>query len=218
MIYTENDRPHKIVTGLYGGSFNPIHIGHTTFARELVTCGAVDQTWLVVSPGNPLKHSGLWDDGLRLQLAHIALAGIDEVRVSDIEFSLPRPSYTITTLDTLSTRYPGREFVLIIGQDNWDCFHDWYRWQDIQAGYRIIVIPRSAPSDTTPGTFPSTSAIAPLSLVTNGVLQPMPGKSVHLIDISSTWIRDQIAHNPDYQGQGLNPDVWEYIRKNRRRQ
>ncbi len=210
-----SDINDRIVTGIYGGSFSPIHVGHVAFARELVACGVVSQTWLVVSPRNPLKHDGLWDDDLRLRLAGIALAGIDEVQVSDVEFSLPRPSYMITTLDTLSASYPGREFVLIIGQDNWDCFRDWYRWQDILARYRVVVIPRNAPSGSSYLTAGAETE-APLMQVVDGTLQPIPGKSVRLIDMSSTWIRDRIAHDPDYQGQGLHPDVWDYIRKNHR--
>ena len=209
----KSDINGRIVTGIYGGSFSPIHTGHTAFARQLVACGIVTQMWLVVSPRNPLKHDGLWDDDLRLRLAGIALAGDDDVQVSDVEFSLPRPSYMITTLDTLGARYPGREFVLIIGQDNWECFRDWYRWQDILARYRVVVIPRN----THPGTSCTPSGTvteAPLMQVVDGSLQPIHGKRVRLIDMSSTWIRDQIAHNPAYQGQGLHPEVWDYIRKN----
>ena len=113
----------KIVTGIYGGSFNPIHIGHTGMATELVRQRLVDEMWLIVSPQNPLKDNGLWDDNLRLELSRIAVKSCNDVKVSDIEFGLPRPNYMITTLESLSSTFPDREFVLVIGMDNWNCFH-----------------------------------------------------------------------------------------------
>ena len=196
----------RVITGIFGGSFNPIHTGHTAFAQGLVTAGVVDEMWLVVSPRNPLKGDDvLWDDELRLRLARVALADVEGVEVSDVEFTLPRPSYMITTLRTLEERYPEREFVLVIGQDNWDCFHSWYHWEEILEKYRVIVIPRNGEG----GHSESNTA---LMQVVNGELEPMAEKNVRLIDMSSTWIRSQIENNPDYDGQGLHPGVWKIIR------
>lgn len=195
----------RVITGVFGGSFNPIHIGHTAFAQGLVAAGVVDEMWLVVSPRNPLKGDDvLWDDELRLKLARVALADVDGVEVSDVEFTLPRPSYMITTLKTLEERYPEREFVLVIGQDNWDCFHNWYHWEEILDKYRVIVIPRN-------GEGRHTESNTALMQVVKGELVPIAGKEVRLIDMSSTWIRSQIEENPDYYGQGLHPDVWKII-------
>lgn len=202
----------KVVTGIFGGSFNPIHMGHTAFAQELVAASVVDEMWLVVSPRNPLKGDDvLWDDELRLRLARVALEDVDGVEVSDVEFTLPRPSYMITTLRTLEERYPERAFVLVIGQDNWDCFHSWYHWEEILENYRVIVIPRNVV-----GKDGENGAPAALMQVINGKLVPMPGKNVQLIDMSSTWIRSQIEDNPDYDGQGLHPGVWEIVRSLRK--
>ena len=196
----------RVVTGIFGGSFNPIHTGHTAFAQGLVTAGVVDEMWLVVSPRNPLKGDDvLWDDELRLRLARVALADVEWVEVSDVEFTLPRPSYMITTLRTLEERYPEREFVLVIGQDNWDCFHSWYHWEEILEKFRVIVIPRN-------GEGRHSESNTALMQVVNGELEPIAEKKVRLIDMSSTWIRSQIENNPDYDGQGLHPGVWKIIR------
>ena len=202
----------RVITGIFGGSFNPIHMGHTAFAQELVATGVVDEMWLVVSPRNPLKADDiLWDDNLRLRLARVALEDVSGVEVSDVEFSLPRPSYMVTTLGTLQERYPEREFVLVIGQDNWDCFHSWYHWEEILDNYRVIVIPRNVEGKDGPNGAP-----VALMQVINGKLVPMPGKRVRLIDMSSTWIRSQISENTAYDGQGLHPEVWRIIRSLRK--
>ena len=196
----------KIVTGVYGGSYNPIHLGHTSMASAIVARGLVDEMWLVVSPQNPLKDRGLWDDELRLELARIAVKEIAGVEVSDIEFGLPRPSYMVSTLAALSARFSDREFVLVIGQDNWDCFRRWYRWEDILAGYRIIVLPRQ--SERT-----ADEAHAP---ILDGCSARVEFVDVPLIDVSSTWIRAEIKDNPSYDGQWLAPEVWEVVKKVKR--
>lgn len=192
----------KTVTGVYGGSYNPIHLGHTSMASAIVAQGLVDEMWLVVSPQNPLKDGGLWDDAFRLELARIAVRDIESVEVSDVEFGLPKPNYMVRTLATLSSRFPDREFVLVIGQDNWECFHRWYKWEEILAGYRIIVLPRE--SGETPANVP---------------LSPKEDGNAHvlfadlpLVNISSTWIRAEIKDNPLYDGEWLAPEVWERIK------
>ena len=182
-------------TGIYGGSFNPIHVGHVRLAKALVDKGLVDEMWLMVSPQNPFKvNADLSRDNIRLRLAALAVSQVPGVEVCDREFSLPRPSYMYSTLQALSGEHPDREFVLVIGADNWERFHDWYRSGDILATYRIIVCPR-------PGYM--------LSELPTGV------KAVNtpLLDISSTEIRRQIASNPDYDGEGLPPMVWQEIKE-----
>ena len=194
--------PKKTITGVYGGSYNPIHLGHTSMASAIVAQGLVDEMWLVVSPQNPLKDGGLWDDAFRLELARIAVRDIESVEVSDVEFGLPKPNYMVRTLATLSSRFPDREFVLVIGQDNWECFHRWYKWEEILAGYRIIVLPRE--SGETPANVP---------------LSPKEDGNAHvlfadlpLVNISSTWVRAEIKDNPLYDGEWLAPEVWERIK------
>lgn len=194
--------PKKTVTGVYGGSYNPIHLGHTSMASAIVAQGLVDEMWLVVSPQNPLKDGGLWDDAFRLELARIAVRDIESVEVSDVEFGLPKPNYMVSTLATLSSRFPDREFVLVIGQDNWECFHRWYKWEEILAGYRIIVLPRE--SGETP-------AKVPLSPKEDGNAHVLFA-DLPLVNISSTWVRAEIKDNPLYDGEWLAPEVWERIK------
>ena len=108
--------------GIYGGSFNPIHRGHISLARDICQAGLVDQIWLMVSPLNPLKQdqqSDLLHHSLRFQMAELALAEEPQLFASDFEMQLPLPSYTINTLHSLREAYPQHEFVLIVGEDNW---------------------------------------------------------------------------------------------------
>lgn len=194
--------PKKRVTGVYGGSFNPIHVGHVSMASEIVRQGLVDEMWLVVSPQNPLKDSGLWDDDFRLQLARAAVRDVDGVEVSDVEFGLPKPNYMIVTLETLSERFPEREFVLVIGQDNWDCFQRWYRWEEILKRHRLIVLPRKSNEPARNTLCLDEQAMARVQFV-----------DTSLINVSSTWIRAELSDNLDYDGEFLPAEVWEIIKK-----
>jgi nicotinate-nucleotide adenylyltransferase len=139
-----------IRTGIFGGSFNPIHNGHIALAKQLLTSAGLDEVWLMVSPQNPLKHEdSLLDDRLRLDMAQRALVGIDGVKASDYELHLPKPSYTWTTLQSLSRDYPNRRFTLLLGGDNWARFERWWHWKDILRHYDVVVYPR----DNHPGTI-----------------------------------------------------------------
>ena len=181
-------------TGIYGGSFNPIHTGHVSLARHLIREGLVDEVWLVVSPQNPFKADAtLLDEQSRLALARLAVEHEPGIEVSDVEMSLPRPSFMATTLRTLSARYPQRQFSLIIGADNWERFPQWHEAQWIRSHYPLIVFPRPG---CTLGRVPQGVQIA----------------RTPLLDISSTWLRQHIP-SPSYDGHGLPPQVWEEIRR-----
>ena len=96
----------KIKTGIFGGSFNPIHMGHLALANYLCEYNGLDEIWFLVSPHNPLKQqTDLWDDNLRLELVKLAIADYPKFRASDFEFHLPRPSYTIHTSFRAISRY-----------------------------------------------------------------------------------------------------------------
>jgi nicotinate-nucleotide adenylyltransferase len=130
-------------TGILGGSFNPIHIGHLALANYLCEYADLDELWFLVSPRNPLKEEvKQLDAALRLELVRLAIADYPKFQACDIEFTLPAPHYTVHTLDCLKQRYPDRTFHLIIGSDNWNIFPQWYDSQRLLAENRLMVYPR----------------------------------------------------------------------------
>jgi len=130
-------------TGLFFGSFNPIHVGHLIIASYMANFTSLDEVWLVVSPQNPLKNKkGLSHVYDRLEMAKLALQQADRVKVSSIELELPKPSYTINTLIHLEEKYPERTFHLIMGADNLVSFKKWKNYEVILRNYHIFVYPR----------------------------------------------------------------------------
>jgi len=130
--------------GLYFGSFNPIHVGHCIIASHMVQNTPLDQVWLVVSPQNPLKPSGtLLNEYHRLHLVKLALEGDPKLKASDIEFHLPRPSYTIDTLAYLRERYPAHEFSLILGSDSLQNLPQWKNYGNILENFPLYVYKRA---------------------------------------------------------------------------
>ena len=128
---------------LYFGSFNPIHVGHLALANYLCEFGEVDELWFVVSPRNPFKQqTDLMDDDLRLQLVQLAIKDYPKFKACDVEFSMPRPSYTYHTLQKLRELYPQFEFLLLMGADNWPNLKNWYHGDEIMAQNHIVVYPR----------------------------------------------------------------------------
>ena len=187
-----------LTTGIFGGSFNPVHNGHIELARRLLDLAGLDEVWFVVSPQNPFKRNErLLDDALRLEMVRLALAGEPRMTASDCEFRLPRPSYMWHTLQSLAEEYPDREFVLLIGADNWARFDEWFAAKDILANHHIVVYPRK-------GTRLDASSFPPgVTLADTGLI---PG--------SSTEIRCLIANNQPIDGL-VPPVVAEFIRKNK---
>ena len=129
--------------GLYSGSFNPVHHGHVMLANYLVEFSDLDELWFVVSPQNPLKKKeDLMKDEDRLKMVELAVEGDSRLKVSDIEMSLPLPSYTINTLRALTSQYPDDQFVFICGMDSLQGMHRWREYQAILDGYELLVFPR----------------------------------------------------------------------------
>lgn len=130
--------------GIFGGSFNPIHVGHIALARQLLRLARLDEVRFVVSPLNPFKQAAtdLMPDGQRLAWVRKALEGEEHLVASDVEFHLPKPSYMWRTLQHLSQQQPGDDLVLIIGADNWLAFDRWAHSDDILARYELAVYPR----------------------------------------------------------------------------
>jgi len=133
----------QLKVGLYFGSYNPVHIGHLAIANYMVEYTVIDQLWFVVSPHNPhKKRSNLLDNYQRLEMVHRAIEEDDRFRVSNIEFNLPKPSYTIDTLAYLKDRHPKYQFKILMGSDNLENFHKWKNYEAILENYGIIVYPR----------------------------------------------------------------------------
>ena len=128
---------------LYFGSFNPIHNGHLAVARYVVVEGVAEEVWLVVSPQNPHKaQADLAPEELRLEMARRAVKGIEGVKVCDVEFGLPRPSYTIDTLDHLRKLHPDKEFALLGGGDIAATIHTWKEYERLIGEHKIYIYPR----------------------------------------------------------------------------
>ena len=170
---------HKTKIGLFFGSFNPIHLGHLIIANVMAENTDLKKVWLVVSPQNPLKPSkGLLHEFDRYDMAKTAIADHYKIEVSDVEFHLPKPSYTIHTLTYLQERHPDKEFKVIVGEDNLENFTKWKNYSQILEHYGLYVYPRPH--------------------VTNSDLKRHPQvKMVEapLLDISATYIRDCIKNN-----------------------
>jgi len=130
-------------TGLFFGSFNPVHVGHMIIANYMVTHTDLDEVWMVVSPQNPFKKAGsLARDHDRLHLVKLAIGNTPGLRASNVEFELPKPSYTIDTLAVLRDRYPDRAFRLIMGGDNLPTLPKWKNHEILLRDHDIHVYNR----------------------------------------------------------------------------
>jgi nicotinate-nucleotide adenylyltransferase len=179
--------------GLFFGSFNPVHVGHMIIANFMAQRTDMDQVWMVVSPHNPLKaKSSLANDYERLHLVNLAIGDNPEIRVSDIEFSLPKPSYTIDTLTYLKEKYTDNRFALIMGGDNLRTLHKWKNPEMIRQ-HQIYIYERPGyDSQEFKDQEEFTFVEAPL------------------LDISASYIRKSIKDG--FSVQYLIPDkVFEYI-------
>ena len=182
--------------GLYFGTFNPIHVGHLTIANHMAEYSDLDQVWFVVTPHNPFKKkSSLLDNNHRFQMVDRAVEDYPKLSVSDIEFKLPQPNYTINTLTHLEEKYPDYEFALIMGEDNLKSFHKWKNYELILERYHIYVYPR----------------------ISDGIIETQfdNHSKIHKVDapimeLSSTFIRKAIK-----EGKNIRPmlpeHVWSYL-------
>lgn len=180
--------------GLFFGSFNPIHIGHMMLANYMAEFTELDKVWFVVSPHNPLKEkSSLLNQNQRLHMVNLAIGDSDLFKSSNIEFSLPQPSYTVNTLAHLKEKYPKHQFSLIIGQDNLVTFHKWKNYEEILKQHKLYVYPR-------PNVL-----LSELDKHPNVIFTEAPQ-----IEISSTFIRKSILEKKD-MSFFVPESVWRYI-------
>jgi nicotinate-nucleotide adenylyltransferase len=191
-----------IKTGLYFGSFNPVHIGHIAIAGYMTEFAGLDQVWFVVSPQNPLKKKEtLLADHQRLYMTQLAIGDNTRLKASDIEFKLPVPSYTIDTITYLKEKYQNNEFNLVMGEDNLFTLHKWKNAAELIQKCPIYVYPRP---DTGKPSSPLLDKILSKAEI-HMVKAP-------LMDISGTFIRDGIKNGKD-MSYFLSAPVWKYIRE-----
>ena len=181
--------------GLYFGSFNPVHVGHLIIANHFLNETDLDKIWFIVSPHNPFKkEQGLLNEFHRLQLVRLATEDDNRIKVSDIEFSLPKPSYTVNTLAYLTEKHPEHHFCIIMGGDSFQNLHKWKNHEVIVKNHPIYVYPR-------PGFEISNHVSAALTIV-----------NAPLLEISATQIRKHIREGKSVRY--LLPDkVLEEIQK-----
>ncbi|MDD4015747.1 MAG: nicotinate (nicotinamide) nucleotide adenylyltransferase [Petrimonas sp.] len=189
----------KKQVGIFSGSFNPIHIGHLILANYMLEFTYLDEVWFLVTPHNPLKEAeSLLGENIRLEMTRLAVKDFDRLLVSDIEFDMPKPSYTIETLTKLKAENPGLEFTLLIGSDNWVKFPRWKDNERLAKEFKILVYPR---------------------LGEDVLINGLHTENVRLVDapvveISSTFIRESIRAGKDVRAF-LPNRVYDYILSNK---
>ncbi|WP_370897352.1 nicotinate (nicotinamide) nucleotide adenylyltransferase [Chryseobacterium gossypii] len=183
--------------GLFFGSFNPIHIGHLILANYILENSDMDELWFVVSPQNPFKDKkSLLKDHNRMDMVQLAVKNYPKMRASNVEFSLPVPSYTIDTLTYLHEKYPGYSFSLIMGEDNLESLHKWKNSEVLIKNHHIIVYPRVSNGERKDPEYLKHENI---SLI-----------KAPVIEISATEIRKMIKEGKNVRPM-LPPEVFEYL-------
>jgi len=182
--------------GLYFGTFNPIHVGHLVIANHLAEFSDLDQVWFVVTPHNPFKKkSSLLNNNHRFQMVDRAVENYPKLKVSDIEFNLPQPNYTINTLTYIQEKYPKHDFSIIMGEDNLKSFHKWKNYDVILENHHVYVYPRISKGKVD-SQFKSHEKI-------HRVDSPV-------MEISSTFIRKSITEEKNIRPL-LPENVWSYL-------
>lgn len=183
--------------GLYFGSFNPIHVGHLIVANHVVNNTDIDKVWFVVSPHNPLKEAHtLLNEYDRLHLVELAIQGNNKFRASSVEFSMPKPSFTIDTLTYLSEKFPHEQFTVILGSDSFQNLTRWKNYQQLVQNYSFVVYRR--PGFDIDQTFGASVNVT----------------DAPFLDISSSFIRRQLREKKSVRY--MLPDaVHDYVVENR---
>ena len=181
--------------GIFSGSFNPIHNGHLIMANYMCEFTTLDEVWLIVTPHNPLKNrTDMLDEQVRLKMVELAVEKYDNIKASDVELHMKRPSFTINTLEKLSHEHPECNFSLIIGADNWSFFDKWKDYNKIIDNYKILIYPRHEAEVNIPESLRETIILV----------------SAPLIEISSTFIRHSIKAGKNVRAF-LPQEVYDYI-------
>lgn len=182
--------------GLFFGSFNPIHIGHLILGNYILENSDMEELWFVVSPQNPFKDKkSLLKDHNRLDMVQLAIKNYPKMRASNVEFSLPTPSYTIDTLTYLQEKYPDYSFSLIMSEDNLGSLHKWKNYELLLKNHQIIVYPRIFGEEKNQNYLQHEN----ISLI-----------KAPVIELSATEIRNMIKEGKNVRPM-LPPEVFEYL-------
>lgn len=184
--------------GLFFGSFNPIHIGHLILANYILEKSDMSELWFVVSPQNPFKDKkSLLDDHNRLEMVNLAINNYPKMRASDVEFSLPKPSYTIDTLTYLHEKHPEYQFSLIMGEDNLAGLHKWKNSDLLVKNHQIIVYPRL---------FDGGKSTQDYAIENDNIIVI----NAPIIELSATEIRNMLKEGKNTRPM-LPPEVFDYL-------
>ena len=182
--------------GLYLGTFNPIHNGHIALANYFINSTDLDEVWVVLTPQNPFKKNhNLIQDTHRLEMANNTFNHLKNIKVSDVEFKLDKPNYTIDTINRLSEDFPNKQFTLLIGEDNLVNFHHWKDYSKILDLVEVYVYPRT------------TDINIDQELITNNKINILDAPK---IETSSDQIRKRIKEGDDIQSY-LPKEIYKYI-------
>lgn len=185
--------------GLFFGSFNPIHIGHLILANYILEHSDMNELWFVVSPQNPFKEKKtLLNDHYRLDMVELAIRKYPKMRASDIEFHLPKPSYTIDTLAYLKEKYPHYSFALIMGEDNLEGLHKWKNADYLVDNHQIIVYPRISEESESESKYAQHKNIHKID--------------APIIELSATEIRRMIKERKNIRPM-VPPEVFDFLDK-----
>ena len=182
--------------GLYPGTFNPIHNGHITLVNYFINNTELDEVWVVLTPQNPFKKSNdLIKDNYRLEMANKVFNHLINIKVSNIEFQLEKPNYTIDTINRLLEDYPKNQFTLLIGEDNLANFHQWKDYSKILDLVNIFVYPRTKKNAIDKG------------IISNSKIMILDAPQ---IKVSSEEIREKMKEGSDIKNY-LPKEVYSYI-------
>jgi len=186
--------------GLYFGSFNPIHIGHLIIANHVLNETDLNRIWLIVSPQNPLKPSAsLLNEYHRLHLTRLATEDDNRIRVSDIEFKLPKPSYTVDTLAYLGEKFPQHEFSIIMGSDSYQNLHKWKNYEIIIKNYAVYVYKRDGFEVKPHLQIQPVILDTPLFQISATEIRQLIKKGKSVRYMVPEKVRDEIEHNQYYK-------------------
>ncbi|MDO5524004.1 MAG: nicotinate (nicotinamide) nucleotide adenylyltransferase [Bacteroidia bacterium] len=189
----------KKQVGIFSGTFDPIHVGHLMLANYMREFTYLDEVWFVVTPHNPLKDAdSLLDDNIRLEMTRLGVQGFENLKVSDVEFYMPKPSYSFDTLCKLAAENPDSEFTLIIGGDNWNKFTRWKNHERLIKEFRILIYPRLGENILIDGKFSDHVRLV----------------NAPVVEVSSTFIRESVRMGKNIRAF-LPNRVYDFILENR---